>query len=305
MTTLRKVIATLVMLVLVPLLWWQTTLYAARSVLAAPDLSARVLQAPGLRTQVEERLAQRLAERLAQVEGLGSVRFTAAELRALATQVVAVSRLEVVVDAHLQLAAGASRAGLDLRLPVREITPVLTLSGAQAALSAGLRPLLAERLGTAQADQSLAGLDLGPVGVDAVAPDADLKLRAAAAGAQLRAALTPTVVLWWVVAGLLGMLVLLNLDRQHTPFTWAGTALLLGGAVPLLGAGALQRRLAAGAGPAARLVLEAVAAAIRGIALWVMLAGVLSLLAALALRYWRRRAAAGRSPEAGGRPPAW
>lgn len=296
MTTLRKVIATLLVLLLVPLLWWQITLYAARSVLAAPDLPARVLAASGLRAQLEERLAHDLAERLAQVAALRSVRFSAEELRTLAAQVVAASRLQLVVDARLQLTADAALTGFHLGLPVREVTPVLTLSGAQAALLAGLQPLLAQKPGAGgvTAEQVLAALDLGPIAVDAVAQRSDLAQvagRAAAAGARLRAAVAPTALLWWVIAALLLLLVLLNLDGHHVPFAWAGVALLLGGLPPLLGARALQWGLAAGTGPAARLVLAAVAAAVRGLALWAVAAGLLSLLAAFVLRRWRRRRA--------------
>lgn len=261
---LRKLLSVILVLILFPLVVGQITASAARSLLSDSVFTKEVMRESGIYTEMEAFLVDQLSEGFQR----SAIQFTRAEVYSIVTGALPASRLQAVSEAaieglHKWFWSGASRPDV-----------VIDLTGARRALPSVIRPIIVAKVEAlpvctaAQAaqlalsysggmppckspnatfnkmviDRAVSDADLEnlmPARVDLAAelemsngPDFWRELSADIRSARLGLDMIPFG--WGLIAILLALVALLNLDRWYTPFGWVAAPLLAGGSVLLL-----------------------------------------------------------------------
>lgn len=262
---LRKFVSVILLLVLCPVLLLQLTASAGRSLVRDADLLKEIVQETGIYAELQADLVEQLAGSL---DG-GELDLTEAEMTTLANGVLPATRLQTMLESMIDGMHGWFWS--DEPRP----TIILDLTQMRAALPEAIRPIIAARIealpvcSATRAAQLAASYQGGMAPckspdpafnqrvIERVASDPQLQamiperldltsrleqsegpdywVDARESFTSVRSALDLIPFGWGVIALLLALLALLNLDRWYVPFGWIGATLLIGGSLALVG----------------------------------------------------------------------
>lgn len=262
---LRKFVSVLLVLVLCPLLLVQITASAGRSLVKDADRLKGIVRETGIYATLQAGLVEQFAGSL---EG-GELELTEAEMATLANGMLPAARLQAIFESMID----GMHAWFWSDEPRPTIT--LDLSEMRAALPGALRPIIVAQIealpvcSSAQGAQLAASYEGGMPPcksadpafnarvIDLVFADAQLQetvperldltsqleqsngpefwAETRESFTTVRRALDLIPWGWGLIAFLIGLLALLNLDRWYVPFGWIGVTLLIGGSLALAG----------------------------------------------------------------------